>query len=649
MGEQMHRSRRLTPLISLLLILVSVASPGADEDFLQPDQAFRISGRATGPDSIVVSWDIADGYYMYQSKFRFRSETTGIDTSNPKPPEAEVKHDDFFGNVPIYRHRVSIPLTLTRSPDTDNILTLETTSQGCADAGLCYPPHKQKILLELPKLAAAAEPPSAPSSDDGEKAPDGRTAQGALAELNQTLGLGTAEDDFLQPDEAFRFSAEVASPDRLQLNWVIADGTYLYKEKVKVGLEDAQGVALGDIVLPKADLKKDSVRPDGSIGDIDVYHQGIDLPVPLVRKTTAPTKITLVAKYQGCAERGICYPPITKKVSLQLPAAGADTLAASAAPPTERAVTDQTATAASPPQPLSEQDQIAAVLAGGNVWAIVALFFGFGLLLALTPCIFPMIPILSGIIAGQGSDITTRRAFVLSIVYVLAMALTYAVAGVLAGMFGANIQAAFQNPWVLSAFALVFVALAFSMFGFYELQLPSALQTRLAEISNRQQGGTLVGVAIMGLLSALIVGPCVAPPLAGALIFIGQTGNAALGGTALFALSLGMGAPLIAIGTSAGRLLPRAGAWMDVVKAVFGVLLLGVAIVLLERIVPPAVAMVLWALLLICSAVYMGALRHLTPEASGWSKFWKGLGFALLVYGVVMLVGAAAGGRDTLQ
>ncbi|RNE92772.1 protein-disulfide reductase DsbD, partial [Marichromatium sp. AB32] len=299
--------------------------------------------------------------------------------------------------------------------------------------------------------------------------------------------------------------------------------------------------------------------------------------------------------------------------------------------------------------PVSEQDRLASTLANASLWTSVALFFGLGLLLAFTPCVFPMIPILSGIIAGQGAGITTRRAFVLSLVYVLAMALTYTVAGVLAGLFGANLQAAFQDPWILGAFALVFVALALSMFGFYDLQLPASLQSRLAALSNRQQGGTLAGVAIMGLLSALIVGPCVAPPLFGALIYISQTGDALLGGVALFALSLGMGAPLIVIGTSAGKLLPRAGAWMEAVKAVFGVALLAVAISLIERVIPAAVAMLLWGLLLICSAVYLGALSPLGHESGGWRKLWKGLGVALLVYGGLMLIGAAAGGKDTLQ
>ena len=260
-----------------------------------------------------------------------------------------------------------------------------------------------------------------------------------------------------------------------------------------------------------------------------------------------------------------------------------------------------------------------------------------------------MIPILSGIIAGHGPGISTRKAFWMSLTYVLAMSLTYALAGLLAGLGGANLQAAFQDPWILGFFALVFVALALSMFGFYDLQLPSSLQTRIATFSQRQQGGHLIGVAIMGALSALIVGPCVAPPLAGALIFISQTGDALLGFAALFALGLGMGAPLLAIGTSAGKLLPRAGVWMEAVKAVFGVTLLGVAILLLERILPPAVSLLLWGGLLICSAIYLGAITHLPPDASGWRKLWQGLGLVMLVYGALMLVGAAAGGKDTLQ
>ena len=634
-----HLIARFLGLAALLGLAAAPGMSTAEEAFLQPDQAFRISGEAKGPDGIAVSWDIASGYYLYAGKIRLRSLTEGIEIGKPDLPKGETRQDEFFGAVEIYRNRVSIPAKLTRAPGSAASLTLEASSQGCADAGLCYPPHRQKLVLELPAPGAdPAAPVQTPPQALAKAAPVAGRGQ-----INQALGLG-GDDDILEPEDAFRFDPSVAGPDRLQLLWGIAEGTYLYKDKLHIAIEGSPDVALGAFEWPTPEIKKDSILPDGSTGDVPVYHRAIDLSVPLLRGSTAPTQITLVAKYQGCAERGLCYPPITKRVTLDLPAAAqAVTLAAS---PAARPAPVPTP---APEAMVSEQDQIAAVLAGGNLWAIVALFFGFGLLLALTPCVFPMIPILSGIIAGHGAGITTRKAFTLSLVYVLAMAATYTVAGVLAGLFGANIQAAFQNPWILSVFAAIFVALALSMFGFYELQLPSALQSRVTEMSNRQQGGSLVGVAIMGLLSALIVGPCVAPPLAGALIFIGQTGDAVLGGAALFAMSLGMGVPLIAIGTSAGKYLPRAGAWMDAVKAVFGVLLLGVAIMLLERVLPAAVSLLLWGLLAICSAVYMGATESLPANASGWSRLWKGLGLALLVYGALMLVGVAAGGKDTIQ
>lgn len=286
------------------------------------------------------------------------------------------------------------------------------------------------------------------------------------------------------------------------------------------------------------------------------------------------------------------------------------------------------------------------MLSSGNVLVAIAFFFGIGLLLAFTPCVFPMIPILSSIIVGQGEGLSTKRAFLLSLVYVLAMALTYTLAGVLAGLFGANLQAAFQNPWILVSFSALFVVLALSMFGFFELQLPASLQAKLANVSNKQRGGTLTGVAIMGLLSALIVGPCVAPPLAGALIYIGQTGDALLGGAALFALSMGMGAPLLLIGTAAGKYMPRAGGWMDNVKAIFGVSLLAVAIWMLTRVLPDMVSLLLWALLAIASAVYLGALEN---AQTGWQKLSKSFGVVLLTWGLFLLISAASGGHSALK
>jgi thiol:disulfide interchange protein DsbD len=629
----MHKSV-LTLLGALAGLLAGAAVAAAD--FLKPDEAFKLSARSVG-DRIEATWRIADGYYLYRSKFRLQSETPGVDLGAPALPPGERRQDEFFGTVDIYRQEVTLSVPVTSQGTPPEAITVKALSQGCADAGLCYPPHQQTIRVALERPAQPAAPVKSPT-------PTAKPA--GLAALGRPAVTG-ADDDVLPAEEAFRFSATVVDATRLRLGWQIAPGTYLYQDKVKVRVE-GRGASLEPLVLPAPKIKHDTIRPDGEIGDVAVFAESFEVEARLVRTDPAAGVLTLVAEYQGCAERGICYPPQKSRVELQLPALDA-VPGAAGAKPTPSAAPAPTPSPAAAAEPVAEQDRIAAMLQRGSVWAVIASFFGIGLLLSFTPCVFPMIPILSGIIAGQGRDLTTRRAFVLSLVYVLAMAVTYTVAGVLAGLFGQNLQAAFQNPWIIGTFATVFVALALSMFGFYDLQLPSSWQSRLAEISNRQEGGRLAGVAVMGLLSALIVGPCVAPPLAGALIYIGQTGDAVLGGLALFALSMGMGAPLIAIGTSAGRLLPRAGTWMDTIKAVFGVLMLAVAIYLLERVIPEAVAMLLWGALLICSGVFLGAFQHLAVEASGWRKLWKGLGVILAVYGALMLVGAAAGGRDTLQ
>jgi thioredoxin:protein disulfide reductase len=348
----------------------------------------------------------------------------------------------------------------------------------------------------------------------------------------------------------------------------------------------------------------------------------------------------LQVRYQGCAQDGICYPPTTWTVQLA-------SLAGDRAAPVAGVASAETVAAEA--APTSESDRLAALITGGALPAVLAVFFGFGLLLAFTPCVLPMVPILSGLIVGQGPEITTRRSFHLSLVFVLAMALTYTVAGVVVALLGHNLQATFQHPAVLIGFSVVFVALALAMFGFYELQMPAALQTRLATLSNRQRAGTWFGAGAMGVFSALIVGPCVAAPLAAALIVIGASGDPVRGGAALFALSLGMGAPLLAFGASAGRLLPKAGPWMTTIKNLFGILLLGVAVWMLERIVPPAGALALWAALLFLGAIFLGALDPLTPDAGPGRRVLKGLGLMGLLYGAVLLVGAAAGGGSVWQ
>lgn len=447
-------------------------------------------------------------------------------------------------------------------------------------------------------------------------------------DLNNDISLGGG-DEILDPDQAFQLKTW-SENGRVFAEWQIADGHYLYRDKTKIIAAD-ENIGTANFVLDEGELKHDEF-----FGEIYVFHHQAKASVAVNNAVDGIKNASFKVKYQGCSEiSGICYPPITQDISLDI------------APISNAAASVIDAGGSS--LPVSEQDQIAASLSSGSALLTILSFFGFGLLLAFTPCIFPMIPILSSIIVGQGDEITTRRAFTLSLVYVLAMAVAYTAAGVFAGLFGENIQAAFQNPWILGSFSAVFVLLSLSMFGFYELQMPNFIQSRLTRVSNNQKGGTLTGVAIMGLLSALIVGPCVAAPLAGALIYIGQTGDAVLGGTALFALSMGMGAPLIAIGTSAGKLLPRAGAWMDAVKAAFGVMMLGVAIWMLERILPAQLTMFLWAMLLMVSAIYMGALETLKAEANGWSKFWKGIGVIFLVYGVILMLGVASGGQQVLQ
>ena len=601
-------------ITTLLALFLSVTAFAQEEELLEPDKAFALTVTARDADTVEARWDIAEGYYLYRSKFKFSSDALGISLGEPRYPAGKIKHDEFFGDVETYRGSVVITIPVERSADAPESFTLTATSQGCADLGVCYPPQRQSREVSL--AAAPLE---------------------ALTGLGSSLLEDNGAGEILEPDQAFRFDALIEDGNTILARWDITPGHYLYKDKFRFTLTQADGVSLGQAQLPKGEEKDDEF-----FGRIEVYHDPIEVRLPLQRENLEPTEVTLLVSYQGCAEIGICYPPQKKSLTLALPAGSAGS-AAAAAPQVAAPAT------AAPAAPLSEQDQLAAALAGGNTAWTILLFLGAGLLLAFTPCVFPMIPILSSIIVGQGGEITTRKAFVLSSIYVLAMAATYTVAGVIAGLFGANLQAAFQDPWILGSFAAVFVALSLSMFGFYELQLPSALQSKLTEVSNKQQGGTLTGVAIMGLLSALIVGPCVAPPLMGALIYIGQTGDPWLGGAALFALSLGMGAPLVAIGTAGGKYLPRAGGWMDAVKAVFGVLLLAVAIWMLERILPAFVTLLLWALLLIVSAVYMGAVDAIREGATGWHKLWKGLGLVLLLQGALMLIGLAAGNADPLQ
>ncbi|WP_027859071.1 protein-disulfide reductase DsbD [Marinobacterium jannaschii] len=443
-----------------------------------------------------------------------------------------------------------------------------------------------------------------------------------------------SDDGPVDVEQAFVMQAAQEN-ERLKLSWEIKEGYYLYRDRIKVEVPAPLEVA--DIDFLEAEEKDDPL-----FGRVWVYHNQAEASFRLKRSGEQAADSVATISYQGCWEGGICYPPVSKTIPLSMVP---DRLTSE---PEQTLQANNLATAASRITE-TEQDRFARMLGEGGLLLTIGAFFLAGLALSLTPCVFPMIPILSSIIAGQGDKITTMRSLTLSAVYVLAVSVTYTVAGVIAGLFGENLQAMFQNGWIIGSFSLLFVLLAMSMFGFYELQLPSSWQARLSQMSNSQQGGTLSGVAVMGLLSALIVGPCMAAPLAGALIYIGQSGDPLMGGLALFSLSIGMGVPLLLIGVSAGKLLPKAGAWMSAVKAAFGVMLLLMAIWMLDRIVATEVTMVLTAAVLITAAVYMKALDRLPETAGGWSRFWKGGGVIVMVYGVALLIGAMAGNRSMLH
>ena len=610
-------------LSGLLAAFTAAAFDAPGSELLEPDKAFAFTAEVGEGTSVEVTWDIADGYYMYRDRIRFSSDTPGITLGEPELPPGKIKDDEFFGKIAVYRNQVTARVPFVHAGEAPANLQLTAVSQGCADIGVCYPPHTQVASLDL--------------SAGGGLRQAGVAALDALGSLGERLGLGAADDEFLEPDVAFRVDAVAEAPDRLLVRWAIEDGYYLYRDKITIALVDGAGVSLLPFTLPEGKTKHDEF-----FGDVQVLYREVEVQVPLQRTAAEPVDISLQVGYQGCAEAGICYPPIKKTLPLSLAAWDGETgtaapVLADAAIPEPSAATGGVT---------SKQDDIARVLHESGLAWVILFFFGAGVLLAFTACMYPMIPIISSIIVGHGENITVRKAFSLTFIYVQAVAVTYAVIGLVSAQLGAGVQAFFQNPWILTLFALVFVALALSMFGFYNLQLPASWQAKLSEASNRQRGGSWLGVAVMGVLSALIVGPCAGPVLIGALLYTSQSGDYLTGALAMFALGNGMGAPLLVICTSGGKLLPRAGGWMDTVKAVFGVILLGVAVLMLERILPGPVSLALWALLLIIPAIYLRALDPLPDDASGWRRLWKGLGIAMLIYGVILLLGAATGARD---
>ncbi len=444
---------------------------------------------------------------------------------------------------------------------------------------------------------------------------------------------------FLQPDEAFKPKIASIDDNTISVEIKLGDKIYLYKDKLNI--EDADPQDGIDFNLIDTLTKTVKHEADVVYESSPMTHIGLTLSKELHGKQKVRVKLS----YQGCSLAGLCYEPQESILEVMV---DADKLSTSNPTHLKALAFTEPKQVVMPVKNESETDKIASVIKGGSLWFIIISFFGFGILLSLTPCVFPMIPIISSVIIAQGEGMGTKKAFWLSLVYVLSMAVAYTIAGILAGLFGANLQAAFQTPWIITVFALVFVVLSLSMFDVYELQIPNFIQSRLSKLGGKRNG--VAGIAIMGFLSALIVGPCVAAPLAGALIYIGQTGDALLGGIALFALSIGMGIPLLIVGTTSGKFMPKPGMWMDVIKAIFGVMLLGIAIWMMGRVLDENTTLLLWGGLAIFVAVNTGALEPL-GEHPAWSSRSnvKALGFLILLYGISVLAGGMAGSTNLLH
>jgi thiol:disulfide interchange protein DsbD len=516
-------------------------------------------------------------------------------------------------------------------------LNSERQARDCPDAGGCG----QSLMIAGQIVLAADEgaPTSAPN--------------GPLAKLRALAAGNQAEEEFLPMDKAFKVDVRAKDAHTLVATFSPADSYYLYRDKIAFATPGDTGISIAKVELPPGEKKSDP-----NFGDTVVFHKPFQAVIELNRgRVRDAARVSIDARYQGCSEKGLCYPPAKKRFDLTLAALSPAQSPTGATAAPARNVEVESPVAAIPtvglrgqlPSSSMDGGEARQALLSGSLWLIVPLFFVLGVGLAFTVCMLPMIPILSGIILGQGKNMTRARGLILSGSYVLGMALTFAIAGVLVGLSGKNIAPVLQNPWVLGAFASIFVLLALSMFGFYEIQMPSFIQSKATIASNRLSGGRVFSVFVMGALSAVIIGPCAAPPVFAALAFVSQTGDAMLCGTALFAMALGIGTPLIIVGASAGTLLPKAGPWMQTINRVFGVIMLALAIWIISPVVPSAIYMLLWSALLIVSAIYLHAIDPLPHNSSGFRKLWKGVGVIALLLGVALLVGALSGGRDILQ
>ena len=591
-----------------LLIAIAVAPLSAQdsEDLLEPERAFAFAAEAISPEEIMATWQIAPGYYMYLDKFGFDADPSGVAIAQVNYPPARTKHDEFFGDVQILEHSARITIALQRSVSDSGELLLSARGQGCNEpVGVCYPPITQTVTLTLPAVTP----------------PKGNTVN-SVADLQQLLGVAASGPEFLSVDDAFVLKVHADGRDMLRAQFTVASGYYLYRNKLS--FETQPGGALAEHTLPPGKRKQDPY-----FGEVEIFATDFAAQLPIIPETTAQ-EIALIANFQGCAERGICYPPVEKTFTIALPQVISDAVASE----------DPTTTVGQQTEADGGQTVSTRALVG-----YLGAAFATGLLLSFTPCVLPLIPILLGTIVGQ-SGTGRGRATGLSVVYVLGTVATYAAIGAVAGATGEQLQAYFQNIWAIGTIALILGLMALSMFGFYEIQVPSALQSRLTTGSQGLRGSAWM-VFILGAASALIVGACVSPLLISVLSIAILNADPWIGAALMSSMALGMGVILVVAGAGATWLIPRSGLWMERVKQAFGVMLLGVAVYLLGAI-PAVPVLLLWATLFIITGVYLGAGRTLAADASGWMVFFKGLGMVLLVWGVLAMIGGFSGNRSIM-
>jgi len=585
----------------------AVRAADSGQELIEPDQAFRVEARMQDAETLAVTWRIAEDHYMYQRAFSVRAPDGGVTLGEPVFPKGKTKHDEFFGEVVVYESDVTFTVRLTPIADGFGRVTIEAVGQGCNEpVGVCFPPQTRTLAVALD--AGAADAPQSlmrPVPGDG--------SGGLDALLGSSAVDGGGQRRFLHPDEAFRFELSAMAGDALLARFDIEPGYYLYRDEFSITSDDP-GVEVSGVRMPQGKSKTDEY-----FGETRVFYDGFDARVDLQRRSPEARSVRFTLTYQGCAEGGICYPPIEKTATLSVPAAG-DAPAANGG---------------------SASDGLQA-----GYWPLL-LALGAGVLLTFTPCVLPMVPILAGIIVGQGRNVTRRRGGGLAAVYVLGTAVTYTAVGVVAGLTGDQLQAWFQNAWAIGFLALLVLLMALSMFGFYDLAMPAGLQSRLQHRAAGLKAGAFGGVFLMGVVSALVVGACVSPVLISILGLAINRGDPVLGGLIMFVMALGMGVFLVAMGFGFGHVLPRAGPWMERIKHLFGVLLLAVAVYLLGAI-PEVPVLYLWAGLLLGVAVYMG-VHGIGGETLAW-KLARQVGAVVLVaWSVLAVLGGLQGNRDILE